>query len=223
MSRIRLRVAVLAGLMVCAQAPAENRWEPQIRKFEEQDAQDPPPKRAILFVGSSTIALWNTRKCFADLVHLNRGFGGSRVEDSLYFADRIILPYEPATIVFYAGDNDIAAGETPEQVRDEFLALYDKVYAALPKTRVLFLSIKPSPIRMKFWPAATRANELIRDARSDERPFEYVALEPILLGEDGQPKAKLYRADRLHLNEDGYRALTDLVKPLLAKGAGGGQ
>jgi hypothetical protein len=31
---------------------------------------------------------------------LNRGFGGSRIPDVTFYADRIVLPYEPRGIVF---------------------------------------------------------------------------------------------------------------------------
>ncbi len=210
------RRSIIVGLALSTMAlAAENRWEPNIRKFEEQDARNPPPKHAVLFVGSSTIGGWNTKRCFPNLVHLKRGFGGSRVEDSLYFADRIILPYEPATVVFYAGDNDLGAGESPARVRDEFLALYDKVHQALPQTKVVFLSVKLCGKRWALRDRVREANRLIREAVTEQRPFTFVDLEPLVLGADGQPRADLFREDQLHFNDEGYRLLSDLVRPLI--------
>src|SRR5690349_21577675 len=103
----------------------------EIRKFEESDRNHPPPKAAVLFVGSSSIRLWDTlAKDFPDQTVLNRGFGGSQIADSTRYADRIILPYRPKKIVLYAGDNDLAAGKSPQQVFADFKELEGKVHAA---------------------------------------------------------------------------------------------
>lgn len=96
------------------------RWEETIRTFEEWDSKNSFPKDAVFFVGSSSIHLWATRDCFPDLPVINRGFGGSHISDVNHFADRIVLPYRPQVIVFYAGDNDIAAGKSPSQVLDDY-------------------------------------------------------------------------------------------------------
>jgi hypothetical protein len=36
------------------------KWEKEISAFEQQDRENPPPKNAIVFVGSSSIRLWST-------------------------------------------------------------------------------------------------------------------------------------------------------------------
>src|SRR6516164_10408221 len=97
-----------------------SRWEKDIAAFERRDRDKPPPKNAVLFVGSSSIRLWDLPKSFAGVEVINRGFGGSHLADVVHFAPRIVLPYEPRLIVLYAGDNDIAAGKTPERVHADF-------------------------------------------------------------------------------------------------------
>ena len=79
-----------------------SRWEKAIAAFEEQDRQKPPPKNAILFVGSSSIRLWKLQKSFPDLRTINRGFGGSQIADSVNFAERILLKHEPRIVALYA-------------------------------------------------------------------------------------------------------------------------
>src|SRR6476619_4722811 len=96
------------------------RFESEIAAFEKWDHQNAVPRDCILFVGSSTIRLWQTADAFPDLPVINRGFGGSTVADVNYFADRIVFKYKPRTIVFYAGDNDIAGGRSPERVFGDF-------------------------------------------------------------------------------------------------------
>ncbi|MCC7084482.1 MAG: hypothetical protein IT427_05700, partial [Pirellulales bacterium] len=87
----------------------------EIAAFEKWDHQNAVPREAILFVGSSTIRMWQTADAFPELPIINRGFGGSTIADVNRYADRIVFKYKPRTIVFYAGDNDIAAGRSPDR------------------------------------------------------------------------------------------------------------
>jgi lysophospholipase L1-like esterase len=190
-------------------------FEAAIQKFEEIDRQTPPPEKPILFVGSSTIRFWDVRKSFPDLPVMNRGFGGSHVADSVYFAERIVLKYKPKLIVFYAGDNDIASGKSPEQVLTDFQTLVAKVHAALPKTRLVFISIKPSIARWKRIDAIRQTNRLINDFVQSDPLLTFVDVEKSILGDDGKPRAELFIADGLHLNAKGYEIFASLVGPAL--------
>src|SRR4029450_11374400 len=97
------------------------KWENDIRAFETADKTNPPPKHAILFIGSSSIRLWKTlQQDFSERKVINRGFGGAEIADSVHFVDRIVFPYEPKMVVMYAGGNDINAGKSPEQVFTDF-------------------------------------------------------------------------------------------------------
>ena len=82
------------------------RWEDAIGAFESSDKRQFPDQVDILFLGSSSIKLWDLEEWFPGRKTLNRGFGGSQISDSLYYADRVVFPYSPGIIVFYAGDND---------------------------------------------------------------------------------------------------------------------
>jgi len=197
-----------------------NVWEPDILAFEQADQQTPPPLGATVFVGSSTVVMWDTARWFPGLVHVNRGFGGSCMGDSRHYADRVIIRYQPSLVVLYAGDNDIAGGLTPEHIHSEFLGLYDQVHTALPAAHLLYLTIKPSPSRWSLWPQAQAANELIAGSVTAARPFEVVDTAPALLGSDGTPDPSLYLDDMLHLNDDGYRRFTDIVRPSVARAVG---
>src|SRR5215212_8651845 len=79
------------------------RFETEIAAFEKWDHQNAVPQNGILFVGSSTIRLWQTADAFPTLPVINRGFGGSTIPDVLHFAERVVFKYKPRTIVFYAG------------------------------------------------------------------------------------------------------------------------
>ncbi len=83
------------------------------QKFADDDVKNPPIKGGILFAGSSSIEKWKSVPVdFKPLLVLNRGVGGSMISDWLKFAPKIVLPYEPKTIVFYCGDT-ISARSRP--------------------------------------------------------------------------------------------------------------
>ena len=142
----------------------QDRWEPAIQKFEEADKLSPPPQNAIVFIGASSIVRWNLKESFPELgAHaINRGFGGSLAADSTRYADRIVIPYKPRMVVFYAGDNDVEANHTPQQIADDFAAFERKVHAALPTTQIVFISIKPSIRRFPWIEQIKGANALVK-------------------------------------------------------------
>ncbi len=194
-----------------------NRFEKDILAFEASDKTNPPPKNAILFIGSSSIRMWKTlAKDFPDYRVINRGFGGSEISDSTYFADRIVIPYKPRTIVFYAGGNDINAKKTPETVFNDFKTFVATVRGKLPATKIVYISVAPNPARWTQIEQVRAANKLIRDYVEKETGLSFIDVHPHMLGEDGQPKPDIYLADRLHMNEKGYAIWKQVVGEHLA-------
>ena len=198
-----------------AQKQQENPWEKTIQVFEEWDRKNSFPSDAVLFVGSSSIRMWPTRECFGQFDVINRGFGGSQISDVNYFAERIVLCYEPKVIVFYAGDNDIAAGKSALRVFEDYKKFVELVRKKLPETPIIFISIKPSQSRWSVWPVMNEANMLIEDfSETDDRLFYLDAATP-LLTKGGKPNQKLLLKDNLHLNSKGYELWTRLLEPVI--------
>lgn len=193
-------------------------WEEDMRKFEAADAAHPPTPHGILFVGSSSIRFWDTLATdFPGQPVINRGFGGSEVRDSTWYADRIVVPYAPRLVVFYAGDNDLTAGRTPAQVRDDFVAFVQRVRKDLPDTRIAYISIKPSPSRAQLMPRMTEANGLIRHAASRLPRVDFIDVYGRMLDAAGKPRPELFREDQLHMTRAGYEIWRDAVAPELAR------
>jgi lysophospholipase L1-like esterase len=191
-------------------------WEQEIRAFEVADKLNPPPQNAVLFIGSSGIALWSTLDHdFPEYQVINRGFGGSQIADSVRYANRIVTPYKPRIIVFRAGVNDIAAGKTPEQVAADFQAFVAKVRAQLPKTRIVFMSLNPSLLRWENAAKEQKTNRLIQAYIAANNNLDYVDIFNPMLGSNGKPRKELYAKDRLHNSPAGYQLWTSLVKPHL--------
>lgn len=213
-----LSLAVTAALILPCQEPPLKflRWEGEIRGIEKRLADKPPAKGGVVFAGSSSVRLWDVAKSFPDQPAANVGFGGSQIPDCTFFVPRLVLTYEPKTVVFYAGDNDIAAGRTPEQVRDDFTAFVAAIHDKLPKCRILFLAVKPSPSRAKVLDVQTKANELVKAACAKDDRLQFVDVATPLLGPDGKPDPDLYQKDLLHLNAKGYEKWAAVLGPVLA-------
>lgn len=209
--------ATLFFTAITLTAATADRWESDIAAYEAMDRKSPPVQDGIVFIGSSSVRLWDVRKSFPDLPVVNRGFGGSQLADSVRYADRILIPYRPKTVVLYAGDNDLAAGKSPEQVLADYKAFAVKVHDALPDTRIVYVAVKPSPKRWALIEKIRETNRLIRAAAEQDPRQVFVDVEKPMLTAEGQPRAELYRADELHLNEEGYKLWTELVRPHLEK------
>ena len=206
---------LFAGAGRAQDKPNFARWEKAIAAFEQQDQEKPPPPDAVLFVGSSSIRLWDVAKSFPGVATVNRGFGGSQLADSIHFAPRIVLKHKPRVVVLYAGDNDLAAGKTPEQVAADFRAFARVVHEALPRTRVVFIAIKPSLARWKLWDKVQQANALIAAQCQQDERLVYVDVAKPMLGADGKPRSELFVKDGLHLSAEGYAVWTAVLKPHL--------
>ena len=206
--------AAVAPAQTGTDKAAGSRWEKEISAFEAKDKTNPPPKGAILFVGSSSIRKWTTlAQDFPGKQIINRGFGGSEIADSVEFADRIIIPYAPRTMVFYAGDNDLAAGKSPETVFADFQALLKKIHDKLPETRVIFISIKPCPLRWRLRDKVREVNQKIAAIKDDKLIF--VDVYPAMIGPDGKPKPDLFLKDGLHPSAKCYQLWAKLIAPHL--------
>jgi len=196
---------------------AAKRWEKTISQFEEWDSKNSYPADAVLFVGSSSIRMWRTRESFRGLPVINRGFGGSQISDVNYFIDRVVLKYRPRVIVFYAGDNDVAAGKSARRVFEDYRKFVKIVRDKLPKTAIIYIGIKPSGSRWRLWPVMAEANSLIKDFCGKDKRLLYFDSAMPLLGDDGKPNAKLFLNDKLHLNGEGYKIWTRLLRPVINK------
>lgn len=211
-----IAVVLCANLLFAQEKSPPNIFEGEIKAFEVADKKSPPPEQAILFVGASGIKLWKTlEKDFSEHQVINRGFGGSQISDAIYFADRIVIPYKPKTILLQSGGNDINAGKSPEQVAEDFRIFVEKIRSKLPDVRILFMSLQPSPARWTQAEKQKQTNALIRKQIESGKNMAFIDAYDAFLTADGKPREELFVADKLHHNEAGYKVRTSLVMPFL--------
>jgi lysophospholipase L1-like esterase len=190
-------------------------WEPEIQKFEALDYKNNYPDNSLLFTGSSSIRLWESlSKDMAPYPVIQRGYGGAKLSDYLVYADRIIYPHKVSAIVIFIA-NDISGSESdksPRQVAKLFKHLVKLIRKENPEIPVFWISITPSTSRWAVWPQIREANNLIRAycERNDDTYF--IATESFFLNDKGSPRDELFLPDLLHLNSDGYKVWSGIIK-----------
>ncbi|MDQ0052749.1 lysophospholipase L1-like esterase [Variovorax boronicumulans] len=187
---------------------AKARWHNELAAFARADQERLPPPGGVVFVGSSTVRMWTRlAQDFARVPGgvVNRGFGGSTLADCSLFARELVVRYKPRQVVVYAGDNDLAEGRTPLQVLDSFARFANTVRAELPDARISFISVKPSPSREQLMPQIRETNHVISAYLNLLPNSEFIDIYTPMLGADGRPRMELFRGDRLHMTDEGYR------------------
>jgi len=209
------------GLSFCvtgalAQAPP---FYKDIQHFKELDHQHTPPKKAILFIGSSSFTKWkDVSDYFPGYTIINRGFGGSTLKDLIYYFNDLVPVYQPRQVVIYCGENDLANDATPaDSAVSRFKQLYGLIRGYNKKVPVAFISIKPSPVRAKYIPKVRDANAAIRTFIAKQKNARYIDVFPAMLGEDGRPISNIFLGDSLHMNAGGYQIWQKIMRPYLKK------
>jgi len=214
MFRLTSLAALLAALALAQ--PVAPRFASSIDAFEAADKVNPPPKGAILFIGSSIFRQWTTVAAdMAPLPAFNRAFGGSRTEDILTHMDRVVLPYAPKLIVYYCGSNDINAHVAPADIAANFQTFVERVHRQLPGTRVVYVAINRAPQKRKAWAEVDDANRRIASYCATDRRLAFADVNPALFDADGEPRTELYVADGLHFKPESYREFTRILKPVV--------
>ncbi len=198
------------------QDPDPLRFSGQINQYDSLDKINPPEKNGTVFVGSSSIRMWkDAEQKFKKYDVINRGFGGSQASDANYYFDQLVKKYEPAKIVYYEGDNDVAAGKSSETILEDFKEFVGKVESNFPNAQIGFISIKPSPRRWNLSTQMQEANALIASYCQQKDNLTYIDVFSPMLGDNGRPMPQLYLKDSLHMTPAGYKIWSKQVKPFL--------
>ena len=209
-------LSVLCALCFMSTALLAQDFEAEISAFEQVDLTSPPPADPVLFLGSSSIRVWpDLAGDFPDYPVMNRGFGGSQMSDVLYYFDRIVTPYNPALILVYEGDNDLASGKSVGQVYADYLEFLALVKDQLPDADVAFISTKPSPSRSQYLEVTLQLNARLEELASTNYNLWFIDVFTPMLDDSGQPRPELFGSDMLHMNTAGYELWKSIIEPVL--------
>lgn len=209
------RFLPLLLLLLTTPVLAQEPWENAMQAFEAQDKANTYPAESIFLTGSSTIVLWRTAaRDLAPYPIINRGFGGSNMNDVLRLSDRYMAHHTyRAVIVFVA--NDITGGpndRSPELVRDGFRDFILKTRSYNAEAPIFIVAITPVRSRWAVWSNSRAANLLLAQLADDHKGVVFIPTEDLFLGTDGLPIPELFVSDELHLSEAGYARFSKRVR-----------
>jgi lysophospholipase L1-like esterase len=220
MSRFVL-LLVLLTLLSCSplrnyrELPEVKAWEPEIAKFEKLDQTTEYPDDAIMFAGSSSIRLWSTLSDdMAPYNVIQRGYGGARLSDYAVYADRIFSPHKCSALVLFIA-NDITGGDndkSPDEVRRLFSVVHKKFRNNNPDAPVFYIAITPTWSRWKAWAEISKTNDMIKEWCKNQRNTYFISTDTAFLNSSGEPRDELFIQDKLHLNPEGYKVWTKIIK-----------
>ncbi|MBK7645343.1 MAG: hypothetical protein IPJ19_20285 [Planctomycetes bacterium] len=222
-------IALASALCGCRHAPQplgiparENpaQWAKDIEVFREQDRTHPAPKGCVVFVGSSSIRFWSTlADDMAPIPVLNRGFGGSKLFDSVYYAHDLVSVHEPSLVVVFSGTNDLAGADAKSavEVHDLFRQLVARLRAEDRELEVAYIAITPTLAREVNRATVREANRLIQIECEADARLDFIDPTPALMDAGGKPDPQWFRDDRLHLNPRGYEVWTRCIRPTVER------
>jgi hypothetical protein len=191
------------------------KWEPDVARFDSLNRTETYPDDAILFAGSSSIRLWKT---LAEDMYpysvIQRGYGGARLSDYGVYADRIFSPHKSSAMVLFIA-NDITGGtndKSPEEVRKLFSIIHKKFRKNNPGAPVFYIAVTPTRSRWKAWPEINRGNELVKEWCENKQNTYFIGTDTAFLNASGEPREELFISDKLHLNKEGYKIWTEIIK-----------
>lgn len=209
---------LLMPLLVSAQGYNTKTFQKDIDAFDRLDSLENVEMGSNLFVGSSSITNWkDIASYFPDSYVVNRGFGGSKFEDLLYFMDRVILPYKPARIFIYEGDNDIAANIDTETLISQARTLRRKIAKAFPAVTVVFIAVKPSVSRWAMKDKYLEFNEALSEFAGKEKRTAFADVWTPMLDENGEVFKNVFLKDNLHMKANGYEIWKKVLTPFVLK------
>ncbi|MFN7623809.1 MAG: GDSL-type esterase/lipase family protein, partial [Acidobacteriota bacterium] len=107
------------------------------------------------------------------------------------------------------------AGKSPAQVMADFRECVARIHAKLPRTEIVFIGLCPTIARWKEAEANRELNRLVSQFAQQNPRVKYIETYQMSFDAVGRPRSDIFIKDMLHFNSEGYRLLTDLVRPYL--------
>lgn len=211
---------ILLFLLLSFGVFAQNRFEKEILAYEKQDSVALPAKGMKLFIGSSSFRLWKSFDADTKGMNaFNRGFGGSTFKDALYYFDRMVVKYQPSWVFVYEGDNDLASGQSPEEIAAQFEEFSSRLAKQVPGAKLVFVSARPSLARETMKAKQQDLNQRIAAISSKKKGHFVIDMHSPFYNADGSLMQDIFVADKLHLNEKGYAIFAKQIQNFVEKHA----
>lgn len=180
-------------------------FEAEVRAAEERDRNYSRPPGGTVFYGSSSIRSWQTlHQDFPGQSAINLGFGGSTFAACVTYFERLVVPRRPASLVLYAGENDMDDREDTSPILEDFHRMLVLVDGLPGKPHLTCISVKPTPVRQHRSAFVSQINAGIQEAVQRRSRSLFIDIGKVMTDQNGVPKPELYINDGIHLSSQGY-------------------
>ena len=195
------------------------RYQKDITNYQKENKRLKDLSCDVLFLGSSSINLWDTiYEDFAPLKRIRRSYGGATLRDMIYNYNTIAKGYTPKSIVLYV-ENDLGnhkEGVNAVKCFDLFRIFIDKLKKDYPNTPLIVVSLKPSQHKADQLKDQLLVNALLEE-NATAQGYTYIDITKVMYDEAGNLRTDIFKEDNLHMNAEGYKLWTAILKPLLIK------
>lgn len=195
------------------------RYQKDITNYQKENKRLKDLSCDVLFLGSSSINLWDTiYEDFAPLKLIRRSYGGATLRDMIYNYNTIAKGYTPKSILLYV-ENDLGnhkEGVNAVKCFDLFRIFIDKLKKDYPNTPLIVVSLKPSQHKADQLKDQLLVNALLEE-NATAQGYTYVDITKVMYDEAGNLRTDIFKEDNLHMNAEGYKLWTAILKPLLIK------
>ena len=195
------------------------RYQNDINKYQKENKRLSNRSCDVLFLGSSSINLWDTiYEDFAPLKLIRRSYGGATLRDMIYNYATIAKGYNPKAIVLYV-ENDLGShkeGVNAVKCFDLFRIFIAKLKKEYPNTPLFVVSLKPSQHKADQLKDQLIVNTLL-EQNATQQQYTYIDITKVMYDEEGNLRTDIFKEDNLHMNAEGYKLWTAIIKPLLTQ------
>ena len=203
---------------------SNRQFEEEVSLLESLDFKEKAGEKDVLFIGSSSIRLWdNIQVDMHPYSSIKRGYGGAHFYDLIHFSERLVKNHSPKAILIFVanditGSNDLTnkVGDlSPNEVKKLFKYNYKLIRNIHKHIPIFLIETTPTPKRWKVWNKILQANKKLERFCKKETNLYFISTRDKFIGYDGLPIQSLFLNDELHLNVDGYKLWSSVIKSKL--------
>lgn len=176
-----------------------------------------------VFFGDSLIEYYDLHRWFPDMPMINSGLAGITVSMLKHFIDEGVLKFRPKRVFLMAGTNDLGdtVQSSPRDIALNMKEIIDIIHENLPETKIYLLSSLPCVESMQSYQVThhgIRTNGMLKLLFEEEKkqihtPVIFINLYDLFM--DGERVKEELFLDGLHVNEQGYAAMTNEIRRVL--------
>ena len=172
----------------------------------------------ILFLGDSLTDYYNLSKYYQNEFVINSGIAGNTTDNILNNMYNRVYKYNPSKVFLLIGTNDINGGKSTDYVVNNINKIITLIRKNLPNCKIYLESLYPinntNNSKINHFEVGIRTNKIIKEINSrinNISDVTYINMYDKLVDSNDNLKLE-YTKEGLHMSDDGYVAITNVLK-----------